>query len=716
MSDEGQLSISELRKRRAQATGADTALMRAPTAREEPGETSFIESSARQARPAGFQQRRTRTAPEPETAAFDRSRFVEALRRRWLWLVLAVCFAASVGGAIGFYRAKYTVLVTLTLRDLSFRFAGQEGTSYRPPQLSPQAMINFLTSPELLSSVSAQSHPPISERRLLKDLEVEQEKNSETVTVTITGRDPQALLDLANLYTAMAVERSRDVQREDPDHMYTNFTRLLQDVEQQQGKLSQSLTALRTNSGVVDPALENSALEKEWIDLRVKADMARGELALLDKKGAVLQNDPLQKRLQDAISQLIVYQSQGKTDQHPDVIRLRDEIAEINRQLSDPQPGANSLFAPQIAAADAAKKTLGAQIEQLESQAMAVKAKLDKLYENSGEYTRLKTDSDRLETYKRTLSSRQFEARQYRDNAEGYFKPPTATLAMKDIDTRVRTEQTAGAAGRGGLVGLLLSMGLVMLLEYADPRLKTAADVKRVTQLPVLATLGDLDKMDEAARKAWAFRTWTILSGSLNGSANSGAVCGFISCAHGEGRSTWVELLVDAARQRGLHVTKLDFGNSPSGEEASQQKMPDNESHAESNPDADAAPFASTTSSRTELLVREKNQPVSKVTSPSVIHVKLPGLVWDLERRIQFQNELDQWRADSRAVVLVDLPPASMPEAILLAESLPQLIWLADSGRSHMRETRLHLETLRHARCKLVGAVLNHEPEPLIKL
>jgi hypothetical protein len=26
------------------------------------------------------------------------------------------------------------------------------------------------------------------------------------------------------------------------------------------------------------------------------------------------------------------------------------------------------------------------------------------------------------------------------------------------------------------------------------------------------------------------------------------------------------------------------------------------------------------------------------------------------------------------------------------------------------------LETLRHARCKLVGAVVNHEPEPLIKL
>jgi hypothetical protein len=57
-----------------------------------------------------------------------------------------------------------------------------------------------------------------------------------------------------------------------------------------------------------------------------------------------------------------------------------------------------------------------------------------------------------------------------------------------------------------------------------------------------------------------------------------------------------------------------------------------------------------------------------------------------------------------------------LPEAILLAENLPQVLWLVDSGKSHARETRLHLETLRHARCKLVGAVLNHEPEPLITL
>jgi Mrp family chromosome partitioning ATPase len=89
--------------------------------------------------------------------------------------------------------------------------------------------------------------------------------------------------------------------------------------------------------------------------------------------------------------------------------------------------------------------------------------------------------------------------------------------------------------------------------------------------------------------------------------------------------------------------------------------------------------------------------------------------VWNLERRKQWQSALMQWRSIESLVLLVELPPASVPEAVLLAENLPQLIWLVDSGKARARETRQQLETLRHARCRLVGAVLNHEPLPALR-
>jgi protein involved in polysaccharide export with SLBB domain len=60
-------------------------------------------------------------------------------------------------------------------------------------------------------------------------------------------------------------------------------------------------------------------------------------------------------------------------------------------------------------------------------------------------------------------------------------------------------------------------------------------------------------------------------------------------------------------------------------------------------------------------------------------------------------------------VILVELPPASMAETVLLGSSLPNLIWLADSRVAAAATTRDQLETLRDARCNLVGAVLNRD-------
>ena len=101
---------------------------------------------------------------------------------------------------------------------------------------------------------------------------------------------------------------------------------------------------------------------------------------------------------------------------------------------------------------------------------------------------------------------------------------------------------------------------------------------------------------------------------------------------------------------------------------------------------------------------------------PTEAIVPLTDWVWNVDRRKQWQNALSQWQAKENIAVLVELPPASTPQAVLLAEGLPQLIWVADSGRPRMHETRKQLETLRHAKCRLAGAVLNHEPDKAFSL
>src|SRR5207302_1672789 len=120
------------------------------------------------------------------------------------------------------------------------------------------------------------------------------------------------------------------------------------------------------------------------------------------------------------------------------------------------------------------------------------------------------------------------------------------------------------------------------------------------------------------------------------------------------------------------------------------------------SPSALANSVLSTPSQVTEKFNGPNSQPM--------VHIPLPGWVWNLDRRKQWRDALTQWRSIENLVILVELPPASVPEAVLLGCNLPNLLWLTQSGKADAAETRTQLETLRHARCNLVGAVLNREP------
>jgi protein involved in polysaccharide export with SLBB domain len=94
---------------------------------------------------------------------------------------------------------------------------------------------------------------------------------------------------------------------------------------------------------------------------------------------------------------------------------------------------------------------------------------------------------------------------------------------------------------------------------------------------------------------------------------------------------------------------------------------------------------------------------------PPAVSIFLPGWIWNLERLKQWRLALEAWRAVDHVVIFVELPPASEAETVLLAENIPNLLWLVDCNKSDSEETLVELATLRHANCNLVGAVFNRE-------
>ncbi len=669
-------------------------------------------------------------AASPKRAArvpFDPWRILAALkanRRRIGWVTLA---AALIAFALGFLGSDYSVRVTLLARESAGALAlSSETEAYRPRQLAPQTLVNLMQSPELLQRVAAASKPPVSERSLQGRITVEPVANTELVGLTVAGKRSKSLVTLANVLGNAAVELGRQLQVSESAQMNRFCTEKLAALDKQLAQLNGELVTFQNAGKLADPEAEQQGYVKQRSDVLARIDNARIEVELVELQITTLQAELSQQNViaqkLEAARLKLTELSVRYTEAHPLVQSQRKTIGELERQLAtvgestisnarySDNPQTVALYARLV---ELQTRKLTRQRETLELLKLrdSLQGKVTGLSEKGLHYATLKAQLDGLQQTRAQLAARQREAQIYQDNAQGYYRVlAPVTLASVDYSTRWLDALLYGIAG---LVLGVVGAGLVVAgREIADRRLKTAEDVRRATGLPVLASVGDLRALTQTEKEAWAFRTWTALSGQLNTSPNRGLVCGFISATAGEGRSTWIELLVGAARQRGLQVMTV---STRSGDvDSPRTDFPPNVVPQDfSRPTPGPARPQTDSADQSDLSFARSHAVQPAARRATEVHIPLPGKVWNLAHRREWQNSLAHLSRADNLVLLVELPPASLPEAVLLAESLPQLIWLTDSGKASARETRQHLETLRHAKCQLVGAVLNHEPKPI---
>lgn len=608
---------------------------------------------------------------------------LETVLRRWQWLLIGGAALGAFGFIAGFilWRSSYTAPAQL------MRYESPNAVEvFGIRQAAPQTLPSILHSPELLQRVGAKASPPISADVLAATLRIMPEHDSDIIVVTVTGRNPRETVNLANLYAQEAVRYTQEMQAK-------AASEIIQFTKQQLARAEVEINAVNRQESY-QPSATLAAIALPATTLVEKIQAARADLAGL----------------------LARY-----TDAHPLVLAKRAEIAALEKEL--PSPALNGGATNTIAFASSDPEVIRSKLASLES------ARL-------------------------TLIGRKQEAESLVANPPGYCQL-LAEATEKDLVKHGRGAKILFLAAFMGMLGLVGAAAGILLLEIADDRLKSAADVKRVARLPVLATAGNFARMSAAQKEHWAFRTWTNLQGRLSASPNHGLVCGFTSAGHGEGRSMWVNQLARAANQLGFRV--LTIATQPT-----QATVETDEPGGKNGSENDSTTFSKNGSGdgfaklicpicglpieypkdteENSLLCPECSQPVpipkheelaiqqnvlaspgevaQKLMGPEpqpIVHIPLPGWVWNLERRKQWQAALRDWSQIENVVILVELPPANKPEAVLLAENLPNLVWLTASGESPAAETREQLETLRHARCKLAGAVLNRAEDSILQ-
>jgi protein involved in polysaccharide export with SLBB domain/capsular polysaccharide biosynthesis protein len=604
---------------------------------------------------------------------FDFWTAAEILARRWHWPIVAGILAAGVFFTLGwsYVQPRFTAVVELRRYETP-------GTSefLKTTPLTSETFGELITVPELLHRVGEKVQPPIPADDLSKRIKVDPQVESDFVKVYLAAPTPEEAVQLANHYGTEITTYTRDLQAQQAAQVADTY------LKEQVQQMDQDIKALTSQFRAMPEASQAAGkLAQVGNDLN-----SLGRNPALSPQSAFLIGK-LNEQLQTAMTELnqltVKY-----TDEHPTVKAKQEEIAAIRRQLDKETGTTNGAAAAVVIQANGSVVQPDLEI---------IRARLRSL------------EDERV-----TLESRQHEASLYASNPPGMVQV-TAPADLKTVKSAHRRLKIIALTIVGGGLGVAFGLLLVMLIEVTDRQVRTAEDIQRVTQLPVLTTLGDLAQMKEHARTQWAFRTWTLLQGRLGSSQNHGLVCGVTSSTEGEGRSTWISMLAEAASLAGFRVLTIATRPSPlSLNPPHDFTEEDLNNYSDMNANSEANSDGGLTSS----VLASPAQVTEKLTDPNarpVVHIPLPGWVWNLERRKQWRDALKHWRQIENLVIFVELPPASVPEAVLLGANLPNLVWLTSSGKADAAETRAQLDTLRNARCNLVGAVLNRAPSKPIK-
>ncbi len=604
--------------------------------------------------------------------------FIELFLKRWYWMFLCGLLLAAAGIFAGqsLWEPGYTASVKLLRTD-----SHNTTEFFKPREFSEQTYGSLLRAPELLRRVASKAKPPLIPEALNHSLLVTPMRDSEVIMAVLPGETAQAAVDLANLYANEAVAFTKEMQASEASRVNNVLKQQLAQMDADVQSVNENLRSIPRSALMQAGPRSSTILER--------LQLANEELATLLSK---------------------------YTDRHPAVQEHRAKIAVLQKQLNDPTAQ------PMISLPSPGGGTLTPSMQPTNSPTGRPGL--------NGRGTAPGTDFQAdmllsqlqvLAAARLTLATRQREAQLFADEPPGYCQlMAAATPAEVITDSPKPKIAFLGVLGFAfGFVGCLF---LVMFVEIMDDRLKNADDLKRVSRLPVLATLGNLERMSHQEQSRWAFRTWTALQSRLSLSPNHGLVCGLTSSTDGEGRSTWIGLLAQAASECGFRVLTIATDELTATENADAERI----SPLLAGPSVDDATPAGLLSSgdaenSTALTVSVLSSPAmvtQKLTGKDpqpYVHIPLPGWVWSLDRRKQWQTALAQWSKIDNIVILVELPSASAPESVLLAENLPNLLWLSHSKRAKAGMTRQHLQTLREARCNLVGAVLNHESSPGLK-
>jgi polysaccharide chain length determinant protein (PEP-CTERM system associated) len=349
-------------------------------------------------------------------------------------------------------------------------------------------------------------------------------------SISYTGNDPKLSQQICSEILSMFVDenlRLRTNRAEGTtDFLKTTLDQAKKSLDDQDAKLAEfkrkyigtlpgneqadmnMMTALSSQLDAATSQLNRAQQDKIYIDSLLAQQVSAWQLAQKSGNSAVglggePLKDPQQVQLEDLQRQLVAMRSHY-TDDHPDVVKLKADIAALKQKIAESAP-------PKDAAApgtDAAKATEPQAIQQLRFQAHQAEQTIkEKTREQAQLRSQLGLAQSRLsmtpaveQQYKEITRDYQTALQFYNDTLAKKNQSEMATSLERaqegeqfrimdppSLPEKPSFPNRPAFAGAGLGAGLALGIGITLLLEFRDKTLHTENDIERFLGLPTLA-------------------------------------------------------------------------------------------------------------------------------------------------------------------------------------------------------------------------------------
>lgn len=203
------------------------------------------------------------------------------------------------------------------------------------------------------------------------------------------------------------------------------------------------------------------------------------------------------------------------TDKHPDVVRLKQEISDIKIALTNSQAdGAGSVDPAFGGATNPAYINIQTQIKRAEIEMAALQAqrkeldvkwhqyvkRLEKMPQVEQDYQDLIRDYSSAQTKYDEISAKLMEARQAEGLEESQVGEKFTVMDPPHLPERPIKPNRMAIVLIGFILGLGAGVGLGAIKEFTDTSIRTVEDVKRITGVPVMAAILDVQEQSKMKR------------------------------------------------------------------------------------------------------------------------------------------------------------------------------------------------------------------------